>query len=153
MLRAVASDWRVVRHRHRELGQLADGDHHARISAFTGVTGQRVNQVNDDPYGDKSLTNYLNAAAFAFPAAGTLGDHARQEHRRSRLLERRHGRRASACRWAAGHTLEFRVEAFNLMNNFNWGDPNTSLDAGTFGRITTQNGDSRIMQFAVKYGF
>jgi len=54
---------------------------------------------------------------------------------------------------AEGRTLEFRVEAFNLFNNFNWGDPNTSLDAGTFGRITTQTGDPRIMQFAVKFGF
>jgi ribosome biogenesis protein Tsr3 len=54
---------------------------------------------------------------------------------------------------AGQRTLEFRVEAFNLLNNFNWGDPNTRLNAGTFGRITTQAGDSRIMQFAVKYGF
>jgi hypothetical protein len=50
-------------------------------------------------------------------------------------------------------TMELRIEAFNLFNNFNWGDPNTSLDAGTFGQINTQNGDPRIMQFAIKYGF
>ena len=50
-------------------------------------------------------------------------------------------------------TLELRVEVFNLLNNFNWGDPATNLDAGTFGRITTQAGDPRIMQFGVKYGF
>jgi hypothetical protein len=50
-------------------------------------------------------------------------------------------------------TLELRVEVFNLFNNFNWGDPNTNLDAGAFGRITTQSGDPRIMQFGVKYGF
>ena len=49
--------------------------------------------------------------------------------------------------------MEFRVETFNLLNHFNWGDPDTNLDAGTFGRITTQVGNSRVMQFAVKYGF
>ena len=47
--------------------------------------------------------------------------------------------------------LEFSV--FNLFNNFNWGNPTTNLDAGTFGRITTGGGDPRIMQFGVKYGF
>jgi len=55
--------------------------------------------------------------------------------------------------FAGRQTLELRVEMFNLFNNFNWGDPATNLDAGTFGRITTQAGDPRIMQFGVKYGF
>ena len=50
-------------------------------------------------------------------------------------------------------TLELRVEAFNLFNNFNWGDPTTSINSPTFGQITTQSGDSRIMQFAIKYAF
>jgi hypothetical protein len=49
--------------------------------------------------------------------------------------------------------LELRVEVFNLLNNFNWGAPNTSFGAGTFGRITSQSGDPRIMQFGIKYGF
>jgi hypothetical protein len=29
----------------------------------------------------------------------------------------------------------------------------TNLDSPQFGRITTQNGSPRIMQFALKYGF
>jgi hypothetical protein len=46
----------------------------------------------------------------------------------------------------------FRVEAFNVFNWFNGGQPNTNRSAGTFGLITTA-GAPRILQFAVKYAF
>jgi hypothetical protein len=49
--------------------------------------------------------------------------------------------------------LELRLESFNLLNTFNWGNPATNLNAQTFGRITTQTGDPRILQFGVKYDF
>jgi hypothetical protein len=49
--------------------------------------------------------------------------------------------------------LELRLESFNLLNTFNWGSPATNLNAQTFGRITTQAGDPRILQFGVKYDF
>jgi hypothetical protein len=39
------------------------------------------------------------------------------------------------------------------VNNFNWGNPTTNFNAATFGRIQSQAGDPRIMQFGVKYGF
>jgi len=48
--------------------------------------------------------------------------------------------------------LELRVETFNLLNNFNWGDPVTNLASGTFGQIRSQAGNPRVMQFGVKYG-
>jgi hypothetical protein len=120
--------------------------------AGTGITPQRVNRVLDDPYGDGSLTRYLNPQAFAIPAPGTLGD------LRNNSIE-------GPGFWTVdlaisrlvaplpSHTLELRVEVFNLFNNFNWGNPTTNLNAGTFGRITTPGGDPRIMQFGVKYGF
>jgi len=59
-------------------------------------------------------------------------------------------------------TLELRLEAFNLFNTFNWGQPGTELTAGgwiaplnsgQFGRITTQAGTPRIIQLGVKYAF
>jgi hypothetical protein len=153
-LRVIASDWRV------------SGIFNARSGAFlnvtttrdlagtgiTGTGGQRVNQVLDDVYGAKTLTSYLNPQAFAFPAAGTLGNLRNYsvegpgfwtvDMALSRLLTP-----------VSTHTLELRVEVFNLLNNFNWGNPITNLDAGTFGRITAVGGDPRIMQFGVKYGF
>ena len=49
--------------------------------------------------------------------------------------------------------LELRFETFNLLNNFNWGDPVTNFNSGAFGRITTQAGTPRILQFGVKYDF
>jgi hypothetical protein len=49
--------------------------------------------------------------------------------------------------------VELRLETFNLLNNFNWGNPITNLRAGNFGRIQTAIGDPRIIQLGVKYGF
>ena len=58
----------------------------------------------------------------------------------------------STSTWAQA-TGQLGGTVFNLFNNFNWGDPNTSFGAGTFGQITSQSGDPRIMQFGLKYGF
>ena len=151
-LRAVASDWRLSGIFNARSGSWLTVTTGRDING-SGIAAQRVNQVKDDPYGDKSsLTSYLSAAAFAYPAAGTLGNHKNfsiegpgfwtVDLALSRLVS-----------LTAQHSLEFRVEVFNLFNNFNWGNPATNLDAGTFGRITTATGDPRIMQFGLKYGF
>jgi hypothetical protein len=49
--------------------------------------------------------------------------------------------------------VELRLETFNLLNTFNWGNPETRQSRGAFGRITSQAGDPRILQFGVKYDF
>jgi hypothetical protein len=108
--------------------------------------------VNDNPYGDKTLTNYLSQPSFALPALGTLGDHKRNSITGPKFWQVNLAL-ARLLHVREAQTLELRVEAFNLFNSFNWGNPVTNFNAGTFGRITTQSGDSRVMQFAVKYGF
>ena len=52
-----------------------------------------------------------------------------------------------------GHELQFRWEAYNLLNHPVWGFPNTSLSSPNFGRITSTSGSMRQMQFALKYVF
>jgi hypothetical protein len=54
---------------------------------------------------------------------------------------------------ATTQQLELRLEVFNLLNHFNWGDPAVVLTSNQFGQITTMAGDPRIFQFGVKYGF
>ena len=150
-LRAVASGWRASGIISARSGGWLTVTTTTDVAA-TGLANQRVNQVLKDPYADKSLDTYLNRAAFALPAAGTLGDH-------------RNGSIEGPGFWnidlavtrllsiAGRQTLEFRVETFNVLNNFNWGDPVTNFNAATFGRVLSQSGDPRIMQFGVKYGF
>jgi len=119
--------------------------------ALSGTTAQRVNQLLPDPYGDKSVNNYLNPAAFALPAIGTLGNTGSYSVRGpgtwqfdvalSRTLQVRETKK-----------VEFRAEAFNVTNSFRMNDPTTVLNSNLFGQVTSAK-DPRIMQFALKYVF
>ena len=153
-LHALASDWR--------LSGILNARSGAWLSAVTGrdvaatgiqgVSGQPVDHVIDNPYGAKTLNNYLNPAAFAYPAAGALGN-------------TRFGSIEGPGFWSIDMALsrlvalggrrnvELRLEAFNLLNNFNWANPVVNLDTANFGQITSIAGDPRILQFGIKYGF
>ena len=150
-LRAVVSNWRVSGILNANTGNWLTVTT-TQDRAFNGIPVQRVDQVSGNPYGARTLSNYLVASAFAIPAPGTLGTEA------ARSIEgpgfwKVDVALARSISLGTSRTMELRIEAFNLFNNFNWADPNISLDAGTFGQINTQAGDPRIMQFAVKYGF
>jgi carboxypeptidase family protein len=158
--RIALSDWRVSGILNARSGQpinvVAGQDR-----AFTGIQNQRVDQVLADAYGSKKTPNdWLNPAAFALPAPGTLGNYERNSLRDpgywtidmalSRLIT-----------FGESRTLELRVEAFNVLNTFNWGPlqvlqsdrTHVNFTSGAFGRITSMAGTPRIMQFGVKYGF
>jgi len=158
--RVALSDWRLAGIFSARSGQpinVISG----QDRAFTGIQNQRVDQVLANPYGDKKTPeHWLNPAAFALPAPGTLGNFPRNSVRApgfrtvdvvlSRLVP-----------FGASRNVELRVETFNLLNTFNWGPPtlmnadrtHTNFSSGAFGRITSMGGAPRIMQFGVKYGF
>ena len=151
VLRAVASDWRVSGILNARSGSWLNVDT-TLDSQGTGISGRRPDQILADPYGDKTLDNYLNPEAFATPAPGTFGNSQWNgvegpgfwtvDLAVSKIVT-----------FGATQDLELRVETFNLFNNFNWGRPVTRSTSGRFGQITSQAGTPRIMQFGIKYGF
>jgi hypothetical protein len=148
-LRAIASGWRIAGIYRRTSGgymTILGG----QDRALSGVGNQRAEQVLGDPYLDRDGLNFLNPAAFAQPAPGSLGN-----MRRNNIAGPGNWQIDTAISRLfplAGTRLEFRVEAFNLTNRLIRLNPNTNLSQNVFGQITAA-GDPRIMQFAVKYVF
>ena len=50
-------------------------------------------------------------------------------------------------------TLEFRAEAFNLLNSVYYSNPNSNIDTATGGRVTSTSLAARTLQFGLKYLF
>jgi hypothetical protein len=127
--------------------------------AFTGILNQRPNQVLDNPYGG-TLDRWLNPAAFEAPAPGTLGN-VRRNSLRGPAFWSMDLALSKFLAFNADRQVEFRVEAFNLLNTFNWGAPisstgartDASLSSGSFGRITSMAGTPRVMQLGIKFRF
>jgi hypothetical protein len=162
VVRALASNWRVsgiFTARSGNRLNITSGRDNALIGSHSSV--QRPDLVSGDIYGpgkDASdvepgqiINNYFNRAAFAHAAPGTLGNAKRNlavgpsfwivNMALSRLIP------------VGTQRLELRFETFNLFNTFNWGNPVTNFNSGSFGRIDSQAGDPRILQFGVKYDF
>lgn len=112
----------------------------------------RANCLGDaQPSGfDKTNDKWFDTTKFAAPTAftfGTCGSNTLRGPGQKSL-------NASLFRsfpLANDRRIEFRAEAFNLLNWKNWALPGSSVsNAATFGRITSTIGDPREMQFAVK---
>lgn len=150
-LQLVAGDWKLS-----GIARVQTGNYVAVTTgidnALSGLVNQRPIQVLSDPYmPSQSADGWLNPKAFAQPAAGTFGDLGMNSilapgaftinlalTRQFRIRER--------------HTVEFRGEAFNLLNWVNLGSPNAALNSPIFGTINTA-ADPRILQFALRYIF
>ena len=148
-LGALASNWRfsgILSARSGSFLTFTTG----RDPAGTGISNQRLNQVSGGVEGG-TLESFFDGDALARPAGGTLGELIPGAFEGPGFWTVNLG--VSRLIYAGQHQVEFRVEAFNAFNNFNWGNPATNFDRGTFGRIRSQAGDPRIMQFAIKYAF
>jgi hypothetical protein len=158
--RMIASGWRLAGIFRAQSGYAltvsTGGDR-----ALDGMQYQRVNQAADNPYGAKTVDDWLNPQAFAQPALGTYGATGRNAYTGmgTRVVDLALVR---SFRFANTRRLEARIEAFNAFNWFrplppdvnpnNNQSPVTNLANPNFGRYQLA-GDPRVMQFALKYSF
>ena len=118
------------------------------------ISNQRPDLLLTDPYLDRSgrpNSRWLNPAAFGQPALGTLGNLGRANIRLPATWQFDVSL-ARVFRFRETHNIEFRAEAYNILNSFRPGDINLNLSSAQFGQIRTAL-DPRIMQFALKYLF
>ena len=47
----------------------------------------------------------------------------------------------------------FRAEAFDAFNTLQFSNPDSSLQDGSFGQVTSSKSDNRILQLALRYYF
>ena len=152
-LRVAASDW-VLSSSLRILSgayQTASTGIDQQLAGNGGGI-QRPNQVLADPLcANPNPSCWINPAAFAQPALGTLGNSGRssipgpgtweEDMALSRLFHLRERM-----------TMEARGEAFNLTNSFRAGPVTTGRNSPQFGQILTAQ-DPRILQVAMKFVF
>ena len=107
---------------------------------------------------------WFNPAAFALQPAGTFGNTGRGDFTgpNLRTLDAALSRTATWGGGAGAPRLEFRLEAFNLLNRANFGVPELRAFAGTrddepvlatFGRITNTVTSARQVQLGVRVSF
>ena len=139
-------------------------------NSLTDIGNDRPNVVNPNSlYTDKKIQSgssvnaqYINASAFAQNAAGTFGDSGRFAYRGPKFLETD----TALSRVFPLHerlNLNFRFEAFNLLNHPDFSAPgssgfagsSSSLSSSTFGRVTAtvNNYGARVFQGALKLTF
>ncbi len=131
----------------------------ALIGSSRAAGSQRANLVGN-PFLDVSrsrdqlISQYFNTTAFAAPSVGTFGSSGRD------ILTGPGSLNTNAAilktfRLTSKESLgkmQFRAEAYNVLNFVNLGNPANALNASNFGHISSA-GAARVMQFGLRYDF
>jgi hypothetical protein len=128
---------------------VLSGSHTANVGKYQGRADVIANPTLD--VSQRSVDRWFNTAAFVMPKAFTFGNSG------ANTVES-DGRQifdvslAKKFRFKERQAVEFRTEFFNMPNNINFGDPNTTLNSPAFGKITSAT-PARQVQFALRYAF
>jgi outer membrane receptor protein involved in Fe transport len=134
------------------LGDVFQGTQRPNVVAGCGK--QTSGSMYDRLGGAGSKTTYFNTSCFTQPSYFSFGNESRTDNTL---------RTPGVDNWDMSlfkdfpvheqMTLNVRVEAFNLFNRVQFGTPDTGLNHSTFGWITTQANNPRILQLSGRFSF
>jgi hypothetical protein len=136
-----------------DVGTSLDIAHTGNYNYGNGYGYERANLVGNPYPGNKTPNEWINTAAFAYPASNTFGDLGRDSLRSdwNKNLDLSIFRQFPITE---RFRIEFRFETFNLTNTPVWATPGTNLDSTLlFGRVTHTANVPRQLQFGLKLYF
>jgi hypothetical protein len=121
---------------------------------LTGNMSALSTHIHTDTDGTIQLFANQSAAnaALSNPLPGMIGNRNNLRGPRFVNFDMSLGKRFNMP-WSETHTLQFLAEAYNTFNHTNFADPTANINSSTFGHITAQANDNRVMQFALRYDF
>ncbi len=135
----------------RSTGDTPDGNTSGQRPDLTGASIY--------PAGGPTFAQWFNPAAFAIPARGTWGNAGRVVATGPGLVQVDYALQKST-RLAENKDVVFRIEAFNLLNRTQAGNPGTAFTSpASFGIVnsglnrTIGTGTSRQLQLALRFNF
>jgi hypothetical protein len=122
-----------------------------------GVSTDRPNAVGDPAWSGsrtraQQIAQFFNPAAFAKVPAGVLYGNSGRNNLVGPNAVTWNAAAMKDFRLAEGKRLQFRTDFFNVLNEVNLNDPNTTLSNGNFGKITAAAAP-RMLQFGLKLYF
>ena len=114
------------------------------------------NKAIDGP-AQSRLTGWFNTACFTVPGAFTFGSQSRTDPQlRTHGISNFNFALFKKTQITERFNLEFRAEMFNLFNRVQFARPNTQASTAansTFGQVTSQLNDPRLVQLALRLTF
>ncbi len=147
---AILNDWSV-----NGILTLSDGrafSARGNDQSGTGSRRARPDCIGDPVPSNQTTDNWINPDAFADPADGTFGN-CTLGTLRGPGLKTLNMSLFRGFPLGNDRRIEFRLEAFNVLNWVNYGLPGNRFGRGSFGRITRTLGSPREMQVALKLYF
>jgi outer membrane receptor protein involved in Fe transport len=112
----------------------------------------RANVAGDPAVETPTIDQWFNTAAFTAPV-NSFGNSPRNGYRAPSFWNVDMGLQRNIP-FGKGRNVQVRLEAFNVFNHINWGNPGVAVNTPTtFGRITSMSGRPRQLQAGFRVAF